>query len=891
MTGPGGRPVAPLAAGARPPNLVASISPGSALRSRPARASEAGAGLAPVVMKFGGTSLADASRIADAVEIVARTAERHAPRHVIVVVSALAGVTNALEKLVDGAASEHGWEAALAALELRHFGVIDALGLESDGQRLHTETDRVFGKLARLLRGVELLGEATPKTRDAIIGAGERVSGPIFQAACRGRGLAARYADAGDFIVTDEEHGEARLSSAATRRHTIKALGSGRGVTVVPGFVAVTSSGRPTTLGRGGSDYTAAIIGASLGTPEVEIWSDVDGVMSADPAKVGGARSLAEVGFQEVIELAHFGAQVVFEPTIHAAREAGLTLIIKNTRNPEFLGTRIVERPGRDPAATAAKGIASLSGAALIRVGGRAMRTVGGARERLLRAVASTGAPPPLLVQIGSGQGVSLVVKCVECGEITAAVRKEFELEIAAGRVEPPELVESLALVAVVGADLESKAGVSGPVFAALAASDINARGIALGASGKSLVFLVDAEREGDAIRAVHDALFPSRSGMQAGERAKGGEGVRVAEARRARARLYLAGVGGVGGELVRQIDALSDSPKRPPFRVVGLANSRRALVAPDGGGGFDADSVDLLRRGRAARGSLVGGGQALAFAALEDERPGRVFVDCTANTELAACYRALLDSGASVVASNKIGFSASGALWDELRGVVASGGPLYFETTVGAGLPVLRTISELVAAGDRIHRIEGLLSGTLSYLMSEVHSGRRASEVLLEAHARGMTEPDPRIDLMGSDVARKAVILARVAGFECDPDRLAPAPALPVAVGRRDDGLEDFWENLPLGDRVLSERVREAKRTGRRLAYVATVARDTTEVGLKEVPATHPFAGAPPGVNVVSIWTDRYSEAPLTIQGMGAGPEVTAAGVLTDILAASMRS
>ena len=893
-----------------------------------AAASAGGPPSSLLVMKFGGTSLADAECIARSARIAVErlekrgrsnrgdtngvgtggiSTERATRRPLVAVVSALAGVTNTLEDVLGRAAKGEAWEAHLGAIEHRHSRVLDDLRLTDQRTRKVEDTfATIFGELRKLLHGARLIGEATPRIRDAVAGAGERLSGPIFAAACDEYcglaaarhprvapavpGAATALVDSRDFIITDRRFGKARLLRSVTRQRTRQALlPLAGGITVVPGFIAASIEGHPTTLGRGGSDYTAAIVGAALGCSEIELWTDVDGVMSADPARVPDAHSLDEVGYEEMVELSHFGAKVVYEPTIHEARAAGAALVIRNSRNPSFAGTRLVAIPAPSDGVRVC-GLTSLAGIALVRVSGPAVRGESGTRERLLRAVEMTGAPPPILVQTGSGQGVLLAVVGTECREIVNAIRAEFELEIAAARVDPPVLTEDLALLAAVGKRLEAQPGVSGRIFRALGDHGINIHAIAQGASGSSIVFCVDADAEDRSLRAAHAALFESGRDVLSGR-------VPVARVVRSErpsvARVYVAGHGGVGSELARQMRRLQKLPVRGSIRLetAAMAGSRW-LVRGEGG---VRDPRRLVSRGdgafREQREAVADGGAELVRAVLADSSPLRIFVDCTPDVEVARLYPALLADRIAVVSANKTGFAATGAPWPELRRFLANDAQLYFETTVGAGLPVLGTIADLVCAGDTIRRIEGSLSGTLGYLSARLHDGAPFSSALREAHELGMTEPDPFVDLSGQDVKRKAVILGRVAGFDPRPEAGRPGGLVARGRGlRRDHGADDpaFWNAVAESDSLWLERVRAAKRKGRTLCHLARIAPDSWSVGWVELDPGHPAATGDPGTNTVSVWSDSYRDDPLTIHGPGAGPRVTAQGVLSDIFRAA---
>lgn len=834
------------------------------------------------IMKFGGTSVSDPVRIRTVAELVAAEAARGP---VVVVVSALGGVTNALADAARAAAAgSEAWRNGWEALARRHREALKAL---LDGEPDQT-LEREFGQLVEsdlrdLLHGVSLVREASPRTLDAILAHGEILSARLTALALRRRGTPAEAVDARTFLVTDDHFGNARVlweeSAAGIRSRlpqpsmpaAVNSLAPGivspNPVPVVTGFVAATARGETTTLGRGGSDYTAALMGAALGADAIEIWTDVDGVMTADPRIVVDAYPLPALTYAELMELSHFGARVVYPPTIHPARDAGIPLVIRNTFNPDFPGTRVgsdVRQNGNMPV----RGIASIHEAALLRVEGDGMVGVPGSAGRLFGALARKGINIVLISQASSERSICIAVEPGDVAAARKAVAEEFSLEYRVGLLDELVVEENCAILAVVGEGMRSSPGIAGKVFAVLGRSGINVRAIAQGSSELNLSLVVAGPDEGIALRAIHDAFF--RPGVRS-------------------ARIFLAGVGTVGRAFLRQLAEADEELRRERgfhLTLAGLARRARAVVRPEG---IDpARWQDLVSEGDGGPEGPSDGHDSLdtlVEAALAAPRPA-VFVDLTAADAPSAHYQRLLERGVSVVAANKRGVSGPGEAWRLLRSAAAGGSGLYIETTVGAALPVLRTLADLVATGDRVERIEGVLSGTLSYLASRAMGEAPFSALVRQAHGMGITEPDPRDDLSGMDVARKLVILARVAGIEMEPQDVAVEPFLPVERWAALD-LEGFWARLPEEDPAMDARVRGARERGTRLVYLAEVSPQGARVGLREVGPEHPCYGLRAGDNLFAIHTRHYQATPLVVQGPGAGPDVTAAGVFADVLRA----
>jgi bifunctional aspartokinase / homoserine dehydrogenase 1 len=822
-----------------------------------------GAGLR--ILKFGGSSVSAPDRIRQVAGIVTRQASLGP---VVVVVSALGGVTNDLVAAAsEAAAGRSGWREWLDRIVHRHREAFDDLRVGDPEEALAGELHRLLEvDLRDLLHGISLVREASPRTMDALLAHGELLSARLVALALRREGRDAEAVDARELLVTDDTFGNARILPEVTGprvRARFPRLGDpGEPIPVVTGFVAATLAGETSTLGRGGSDYTAAVMGASLKASVIEIWTDVDGVMTADPRIVPNAFPLAELSYAELMELSHFGAKVVYPPTVHPARDAGIPLVIRNTFNPDGPGTTI--RHDVAPAlGVPIRGIASIHRVALLRVEGDGMLGVPGTAHRLFGALGRRGVNIILISQASSERSICLAVDPADVDAARRVVGEEFALEYRIGLLDELVVEEDCSILAVVGEGMRTLPGIAGRVFRILGGHGINIRAIAQGSSELNLSMVVAAADEPEALRAVHDAFFFP--------------GVRPA-------RLYVAGVGRVGEALLGQLAERQERLREERgfhLTLAGVVRRKKGVIRSSG---LDPahwrDEVD--------------GGDADLDALVESAihafpRPA-VFVDLTADDAPVAHYARLLREGVSVVTANKRGVSGSGELYRTLQEASARGGGLYTETTVGAGLPVLRTLADLVATGDRVERIEGVLSGTLSYLASRAMEEGPFSHLVREAHAIGFTEPDPRDDLSGLDVARKLVILARTVGMEIEPDAVEVEPLLPVDAWESLE-LDAFWEVLPEADAAMAARIREVKERGNRLVYLAEISGDGARVGLREVDPSHPCYTLPAGDNLFAIHSRHYSTTPLVIQGPGAGPDVTAAGVFADILRAAAES
>jgi len=808
------------------------------------------------VLKFGGTSVADPAAVRRVVDVICAT---RAEAHPVVVVSAMGGVTSLLLGAAEAAASGHDPSDNLEEIRARHLYAVTDLADGPDRVRLIELLEDELTELTRILDGMALVREAPARPLDRVLSYGERLSSEIVAAALRARGVRASAVDARRAVVTDDRFGEAMVDPEATAAGIRTAIAECSGVPVFTGFLGATPTGETTTLGRGGSDYSAALVGAALDAEAVEIWTDVCGVMSADPSLVPQAFSLETLSYDELLEMSHWGAKVIHGPAVRPVRAAGIPLIIRNTFDIGFAGTRVA--PGvRPDVSRPVRGIASIGEVHLLTLEGDGHEGSRAIASRFFEALARVRAHVFLISQASSVRSICVAVDPERAGAAQVEIDAEFRLERESGALEPVRVEMDCSVIAAVGGGMRETPGIAGQVFSVLGRQGVNVRAIAQGASELNISLVVGSADEGRALRAIHDSFFVP--------------GVRVAE-------VYLVGTGRVGGALLEQIRADEEAraaegePRR--IRVSGLARSRGAHVAPDG--------VDLERWDE----RIQGGGEGIremVNAAQASRHHPRVFVDCTASDAPVRYYGELLRSGVSIVCANKLGLSGPTAEYDRLRSAVSAGARLFNETTVGAALPLLRALADLRDTGDRVHSIEGVLSGTTSFLFDRIMSGVPLSEAVREAHDSGYTEPDPREDLSGRDVVRKAIILARTIGIAIEPDAVVFEPILGGS-GWEDLDLGAFWDRLPEVDPAWEDRCTRALSGSRRLTYLARISRDEVRVEVTEISEDHPAWGLRGTDNLVAIRSDRYDRTPLVVRGPGAGPEVTAAGVYADVLRA----
>ena len=804
------------------------------------------------VLKFGGTSVGSVSSILSLQKIVEKEA-KHQP--VIVVVSALGGITDQLIATSRLAfQGNENWRTEFNSMVARHHKMIDTIITNpEDREHLFSKVDSLFEQLQSIYYGVFLIHDLSKKTEDTIVSYGERLSSIIVTTLIRG----AKWFDAREFIKTEEKHGKRSLDSELTNKLVSDAFAELPRISLVPGFIAQDrDSGDITNLGRGGSDYTASILAASLNAEVLEIWTDVDGFMTADPRVIKGAYTINELSYTEAMELCNFGAKVVYPPTIYPVCVKNIPIKIKNTFNPDGQGTIIKAHIENNQKPI--KGISSIKGTTLITVTGLSMVGVVGVNRRIFSSLANNGISVFLVSQAASENNTSIGVKDEDANNAVKVLNEEFRLEIEDGRMFPMHAESGLATVAIVGENMKRTPGVSGKLFETLGRSGISINAIAQGASEMNISFVVKGSDLRKSLNVLHDSFFLSEYKVL---------------------NLFICGVGTVGGKLIEQIKSQYEELKKNSnlkLKVVGITSSKNAI--------FNRDGLNLDTYREELKESEPSNPEHLRDMILKMNIFNSVFVDCTASKEVAALYLSLLENNISVIAANKIAASSAYDNYYHLKQTAMQRGVKFrFETNVGAGLPIIGTINDLRNSGDKILKIEAVLSGTLNFIFNEIAADVPFSETVRRAKEQGYSEPDPRIDLSGTDVVRKLVILTREAGYKVEQEDVQKHLFVP------DDyfngSVEEFWKRLPALDADFEARRKKLYKEGKRWRFVATMEHGKTSVGLKEVDANHPFYNLEGSNNIVLLTTDRYKEYPMQIQGYGAGASVTAAGVLANVI------
>ena len=810
------------------------------------------------VMKFGGTSVGSIESILNLKQIV--EAEK---KPVVVVVSALGGVTDKLlgtsRMALNG---DEGWRLEFEGIKARHFDMINTLFPDESRKQPLTQTiEAFFRELESIYYGVYLIHDLSAKTEAAIVSYGERLSSHIVTALVEG-GI---RMNSRNFIRTVKKQGKHILDAELTYQLVREAFSqidctdhaASKVVAVVPGFIARDRDTNETTnLGRGGSDYTAAIVAAALDAEVLEIWTDVDGFMTADPRVIKTAYTINELSYVEAMELCNFGAKVVYPPTIYPVCVKNIPIKVKNTFNPQHPGTLIKQKIENDRKPI--KGISSIKGTTLITVTGLSMVGVIGVNRRIFSTLAENGISVFMVSQASSENSTSIGVRDEDAERAVEVLNLEFAKEIVTGAMFPMQAEKGLATIAIVGENMKHTPGIAGKLFGTLGRSGISVIACAQGASETNISFVVDARFLRKSLNVLHDSFFLSEYKVL---------------------NLFICGIGTVGGNLIEQINSQYKKLKEDrqlKLKVVGIASSKKAV--------FNRDGIDL----RTYKEQLEQGGSS-NIKRLKEEVIGMnifnsVFVDCTASADVAALYQDLLDHNISVVTANKI--AASGPYEDYIRlkkTALRKGIKFLFETNVGAGLPIIGTINDLLNSGDKILRIEAVLSGTLNFIFNTISAEIPFSETVRLAKEKGYSEPDPRIDLCGKDVIRKLVILAREAGYHVEQEDVEKHLFMPDSFF--EGSLDDFWHNLPSLDADFEARRQELEKESKRWRFVAKMDGGQCSVSLEAVSQHHPFYGLEGSNNIVLLTTERYREYPMLIQGYGAGAGVTAAGVFANIM------
>lgn len=802
------------------------------------------------VMKFGGTSVGSVDSILSVKRIVEAQQEP-----VIVVVSALGGITDQLirtgKMAVDG---DPLYQKSFWEIAQRHEDMINAVIEDGKVRRaLLAIVHDLLEELRSIYQGVYLIHDLSPKTLAAIVSYGERISSRIVAALVKD----AEWYDSRSFIKTEVKGGKNCLATELTNRLVKDNWQSIPKVSLVGGFISSDAeSGEVTNLGRGGSDYTASIIAAVLDATVLEIWTDVDGFMTADPRVISTAYVIPELSYVEAMELCNFGAKVVYPPTIYPVCVKHIPILIKNTFNPEAPGSIIKDEVKTD--SRIIKGISSIKGTSLITVAGLSMVGVIGVNRRIFTCLADNGISVFLVSQASSENSTSIGVRDEDAEEACRVLNAEFAKEIEDGAMYAMRAEQGLATVAIVGENMKHTPGIAGKLFNALGRSGISVIACAQGASETNISFVISATHLRKALNVIHDSFFLSEYQVL---------------------NLFICGVGTVGGSLIEQIRHQQEKLMRElrlKLNVVGIASGHNAM--------FDRRGISLDNYREQLRDAAPSDIQRLHDEVIGMNIFNSVFVDCTASPDVAGLYRDFLDHNINVVAANKIAASGNYADYRELKKTAQLRGVKFlFETNVGAGLPIIRTINDLCNSGDRILRIEAVLSGTLNFIFNTISADVPFSRTVAMAQEEGYSEPDPRIDLSGKDVIRKLVILAREAGYEVSQEDVEVHPLLPQKLF--EGTLEEFWKNLPSLDAEFEKRRQKLEQEHKVWRYVAKYADGHASVSLEEFSKDHSFYVLEGSNNIVMLTTERYHKYPMLIQGYGAGASVTAAGVFADIM------
>ena len=804
-------------------------------------------------MKFGGTSVGSVNSILNLKSIVETAAKQE---NVIVVVSALGGITDKLIKTAEMAVNgNEAFKEEFQQIVARHHELIySIIQCEEKRAELLQEVDKLLNELNNIYHGLALINNITPKSEATIVSYGERLSSRIVTALIDG---AVRY-NARKFIKTEVKHGKNILANEESDKliHEIFDNSNDR-IIIVPGFISQDKDSEEiTNLGRGGSDYTAAIIAATLKADMLEIWTDVDGFMTADPRVINNAYTIHHLSYVEATELCNFGAKVVYPPTIYPVFKANIPIKIKNTFNPDSEGT-IIDAHSEDEGRLI-KGISSINDTDLLTVQGLGMVGIVGVNHRIFRALANAGISVFLVAQASSENSTSLGLRHDDSAKACEVLNKEFEKEISMGLMESVHATGNLSTVAIVGENMRHNAGIIGKLFQTLGRNGINVIACAQGGQETNISFVIESDLLRKTLNVIHDSFFLSEYKVL---------------------NLFICGIGTVGGSLIEQIASQQETLKKEhglKLNIVGIANSRHAI--------FDREGLEIDNYRSRLMESKECDIYSLRKEIIKMNIFNSVFVDCTANAEVASLYGDLLSHNISVVAANKIAASSDYATYNNLKQIARQRNIKFlFETTVGAGWPIINTINDLINSGDKILKIEAVLSGTLNFIFNVLNEDVPMSKAVQLAKEKGYSEPDPRIDLSGKDVIRKLVILAREAGYSIEQEDVEANLFIPQELF--DGSIENFWAELPKLDAKFEEDRKQLVAEKMHWRFIAKYENGKGSVSLSKVDERHPFYHLEGSNNIILLTTERYKEYPMLIQGYGAGAGVTAAGVFADIM------
>ncbi|SKB80532.1 bifunctional aspartate kinase/homoserine dehydrogenase I [Daejeonella lutea] len=809
------------------------------------------------ILKFGGTSVGSVESISKLLQIVER--EDQSTGNPVIVLSAMSGVTNLLSAMADKASQGGTFQDELKQLEERHFDVIKELLAVSRQNPVFTQLRILFNEIEDLLQGVSMLRELTPRTRDLVLSYGERCSTFMISKIAGQEKDNTIFVNAADLVKTDSSFGQAKVNMELTEilirdyyeKNKSKML-------FVTGFIASNDEGRITTLGRGGSDYTAAIFGSALNASEIEIWTDVNGMMTADPRMVKKAFSLPELSYTEAMELSFFGAKVIYPPTMIPAFMKKIPIVIRNTFEPDFIGSVI--KHNCDSSDLAIKGISSINDISIINIEGSGMVGKAGFSGRLFSLLAREQINVILITQSSSEHSITFAIHPTDAAKAQRVIEHEFELELLAKKLEAPIFEKGLAVLAIVGENMKQTPGISGKLFHALGRNGINVRAIAQGSSEYNISVIISHDDLNKGLNAVHDAFFVDLNKTL---------------------NLFCLGTGNIGKTLFRQVQEhrqFLQEHNGIQIRVVGIGNTRKMYFDPDG---IDLENWET---------TLDSAGQTADLSAFVEKMknlnlPNCVFADNTASLKPIEFYHEIFSSNISIVTCNKIGNSSSYSQYKLFKDTARTHGVDYFyETNVGAGLPIVRTLKDLMVSGDRVLSIEAILSGTISYIFNNYKGDVTFHDIVKQAQEKGYTEPDPRDDLKGTDFMRKMLILARDAGYPLEAEDVHIESMLPQSCIDA-QSVDEFYAELKKEGAFFENLKKQAQAERKVLRYIAKLEDGKATINLQMVDDTHPFYALSGSDNIISFTTDRYKERPMVVKGPGAGADVTAAGVFADIV------
>ena len=807
------------------------------------------------VLKFGGTSVANAENIKKVREIV----EQSARDKIIVVVSALGGVTDLLLRALDlAAARDAAYKKELATIENRHLTAIRALLPIAQQSAVLSKVKSELNTLESYIEGAYLIGERTAQLSDKVVSFGELLSAYIIAQYFTSKGVDATFKDSRELIKTNNAFGKAAVAFDLTDRNCQAYFNeSASKITILPGFIASSVAGNPTTLGRGGSDYTAAVVAAALSVDELQIWTDVSGMYTANPKLVSQARAIEEISYQEAMELSHFGAKVLYPPTIQPVLAKGIPIRIKNTFEPQAAGTLISK--GQVEKGRTVRGISNIQGIALLSLEGPGMIGIPGISKRLFEVLSQSDISVVLITQASSEHSICVGISESEARTAEEVINEAFAYERSLGKVKPVIVEMGLAIIALVGDQMKSHQGLSGKMFSALGKNNVNIRAIAQGASERNISAVIELEDVKKALNTLHEEFFE--------------ENIKQLN-------LFVMGTGNVGGKLLDQIAQQHSYLKKNlklNIRVVGISNSRKMT--------FNERGIPLSSWREALEKGVPANLKTFLDALKKQNFRNSIFVDNTASENISQVYAQLLKESIAVVTCNKIACSSDYENYQELKALSRTfNAPFLFETNVGAGLPIIDTLKHLIASGDKVHKIQAVLSGSLNFVFNNFNEQTTFHEVVRQAQEQGYTEPDPKIDLSGIDVMRKILILARESGYKMDLRQIENDSFLSRESLETPDN-DAFFATLKKHEESFQKRYLQANKKNCRLKYVAEFENGKARVGLQEIPEGHDFYNLRGSDNIVLFFTERYPEQPLIVKGAGAGADVTASGLFADII------